>query len=267
MVTSPLDLDAYFERIHWSGGRSPTFETLAGILRAHTARIPFENLDVLLRRGVRLDLESVQAKLVRAGRGGYCFEHATLFYAVLETLGFQPVRHDARVVLFEPRTEASRTHMFLTVRIGHTRFVVDPGFGPFKSTDPLPLTDARVGRGTHWLTREGELWTLHAPKDGEIVPAWVTTLEEAYPVDFELANHFIATHPASPFVNWIMLSAVTPDGVVNVMNRDVTIMRGGEAHRERLADRTALRRLLTEHFGFDLPEVENMTVPAIPEWQ
>jgi N-hydroxyarylamine O-acetyltransferase len=33
-----------------------------------------------------------------------------------------------------------------------------------------------------------------------------------------------------------------------------------------LADRTALRGLLAEHFGFDLPEVERLAVPAIPGW-
>jgi N-hydroxyarylamine O-acetyltransferase len=76
----------------------PTFETLAGLLHAHMLRIQFENLDVLLGRPVRLDLDSLQDKLVRARRGGYCFEHATLFAAVLEKLGFQPVRHAARVV-------------------------------------------------------------------------------------------------------------------------------------------------------------------------
>jgi N-hydroxyarylamine O-acetyltransferase len=35
----------------------------------------------------------------------------------------------------------------------------------------------------------------------------------------------------------------------------------------QLADRAELRSLLIEHFGFDLPEVEQMTVPAIREWQ
>ena len=46
---------------------------LTALLRAHMARIPFENLDVLLGRGVRIDLDSVHAKLVDARRGGYCF--------------------------------------------------------------------------------------------------------------------------------------------------------------------------------------------------
>jgi hypothetical protein len=41
-----------------------------------------------------------------------------------------------------------------------------------------------------------------------------------------------------------------------------------EAHPSivtELSDRTALRRLPVEHFGFDLPQVERLTVPAIPE--
>jgi N-hydroxyarylamine O-acetyltransferase len=269
-MTTSLDLAAYFERIQWTGGTSPTLETLAGLIRAHTAHIPFENLDVLLGRPVRLDLGSLQDKLIRAGRGGYCFEHATLFAGVLEMLGFQPVRHAARVVLFSPRTEASRTHMFLTVPVDGATFVADPGFGLFAARFPVPLVDGETaggGQDTHWMTRDGDLWALRVPRDGQPVTGWVSTLEKENLVDFEVANHFIATHPASPFVNWIMLSAATPEGRINVMNRDVTILRGAESRSMRLADRAALRALLVEHFGFDLPEVERLAVPAIPEWQ
>jgi len=105
------------------------------------AAIPFENLDVLLGRPVRLDLASLQAKLVDARRGGYCFEHVTLFAAVLEQLGFTPVRHSACVVLVNPRTAAPRTHMFLTVPLAEGTFVVDPGFGVLAPKVPLPLED------------------------------------------------------------------------------------------------------------------------------
>src|SRR5450631_1379783 len=128
MKTS-LDLDAYLQRIEWAGAVRPTFDTLTGLLQAHMLHIPFENLDVLLGRPVRIDLAGVQDKLVRAGRGGYCFEHATLFAAALEILGFQPARHSARVILFAPRTASPRTHMFLTVPLAEGTFVVDPGFG------------------------------------------------------------------------------------------------------------------------------------------
>src|SRR5262249_50619794 len=113
-VTATVDIDAYFQRVHWSGGRDPTLETLAGLIEAHTANIPFENLDVLLGGTVRLDLDGLQSKIVAGRRGGYCFEHASLFAAVLEALGFQIARHAARVILFGPLAEAKRDHMFMT---------------------------------------------------------------------------------------------------------------------------------------------------------
>jgi N-hydroxyarylamine O-acetyltransferase len=263
-----VDLDAYFERIQWGGGTTPTFETLARLEHAHTGRIPFENLDVLLGRPVRLDLEGVQAKLVRARRGGYCFEHATLFAAVLEEIGFRPIRHAGRVILFNPLSESPRTHMFLTVEIEGGRFIVDPGFGPFGSRVPVPLEDGKHEEATHWMTRDGGLWTLNLKRDDHpSIRGWATTLEQENPVDFVVANHFIATHPASPFVSGLMLSAVTPDGRVSIMNQNVTIHRGSEIASQRLPDRTALRGLLADHFGFDLPEVESLTVPTIPEWR
>jgi N-hydroxyarylamine O-acetyltransferase len=46
----------------------------------------------------------------------------------------------------------------------------------------------------------------------------------------------------------------------------VTILRGNEKQAMRLADRPALRALLVDHFGFDLPEVERLRVPTIREW-
>jgi N-hydroxyarylamine O-acetyltransferase len=268
-MSTTLDLDAYFDRIEWGGSTAPTYETLAGLLSAHMARIPFENLDVLLGRGIRLDLQALQDKLVRGRRGGYCFEHGSLFAAVLERLGFAPVRHTARVVLHVPRSEAPRTHMFLTVPLREGIFVVDPGFGALAPRVPVPLAEgveAPDGRDVHFMARDDGEWVLRTRAGFRVVDCWVTPLDRDNPVDFELGNHFTSTHPASPFVNRVMLRALTGDGRVGVMHREV-IVRQGDSHRSfRLADRGALRELLREHFGFDLPEIERVRVPTVPEW-
>jgi N-hydroxyarylamine O-acetyltransferase len=185
-MTASIDLDAYFNRVQWGGTVSPNFETLAGLLRAHVSRIPFENFDVLLRRGVQLDINRVQDKLVQSRRGGYCFEHATLFASVLEKLGFKPVRHSARVILRAPATASPRSHMFLTVRLPEGVFVVDPGFGPFASRIPVPLRDgeeARTEQETHWMMRDGSRWVLRADLGDKPVDTWVTTLEHDNPMD------------------------------------------------------------------------------------
>jgi N-hydroxyarylamine O-acetyltransferase len=53
---------------------------------------------------------------------------------------------------------------------------------------------------------------------------------------------------------------------VTLHNRDMTITRGGKPEASEVADRKALRELLATHFGFDLPEIERLRVPTIPEW-
>ena len=269
-MTDALDLDAYLERVRWSGPLRADLETLAGLQRAHMRAIPFENLDVLLGRGIRLDLPALQRKLVHERRGGYCFEHVTLFAAVLERIGFAPRRHAARVVLFVPVTAAPRTHAFLSVDLAQGRFVVDPGFGALSPSLPVPLLDPGATApeiASHWMARDGGRWVLRVRADGKpAADAWVSTLEDEHLVDHELGNHYTATHPDSPFVQRLMLRALTDGGRVTVMNRDATIWGADGPRATQLTDRRALRALLTEHFGFDLPEVEGLRVPAIPAW-
>src|ERR1700756_4948956 len=98
-----MDLKAYSARIGYTGAFAPTAETLAELHLAHATHIPFENADILLGRPIRLDQESLQAKLVAQRRGGYCFEQNLLFAAALEELGFRVTRLAARV-----RYEATR---------------------------------------------------------------------------------------------------------------------------------------------------------------
>jgi N-hydroxyarylamine O-acetyltransferase len=261
--------EGYFDRIGWHGSLEPTLETLTALSRAHIARIPFENLDVLLGRGVRIDRASVYAKLVTARRGGYCYEHSTLFAAALEHAGFVPRLHAARVIGIRPRAEAPRTHMFLSVDMDGTTYVVDPGFGGHGPLVPVPLgehREVRDGPDAHRMIRRDGEWVLEADIGGVMTPLWTSTLEAESPIDFVMANHFIATWSESPFVQRLMLRVLTKDGRVSVMNRDVTIARDGTLEKSQLKDRAALRALLDREFGIDLPEVETLRIPSVPEW-
>jgi N-hydroxyarylamine O-acetyltransferase len=255
-----MNLDSYFARIGWSGTRAADYATLAAILDLHTMRIPFENLDVLLGRPPKLDVPSLVAKLVDARRGGYCYEHATLFAAVLEELGFAVARHSARVTMARPKSDAPRTHMFLTVKLPEGTFVVDPGFGGL--TPRVPLNVDGTPNGDYWLARDGADITLMARTPEKIVAAWVSTLEVDYPIDFEMANHFTATSPLSPFTTRLTMRAFTPSGRITVMNRVVTQHPSQETMQ--LADGAALRAVVRDHFGFDLPELDTLALPAAP---
>jgi N-hydroxyarylamine O-acetyltransferase len=271
-MSDSFDVDAYLDRIHYGGDVRPTLETLSALLLAHSERIPFENFDVLLGRPIRLDLDSLQKKIVRDRRGGYCFESVTLFAAALEHLGFRPTAHTARVTLFNPRSEAGRTHMFLTVPLAEGTFMLDPGFGGPAPRFPVPVpadddSGRQDGDATHVLVRDGRFFVLRARTADGMIDAWSSTLEPENAVDFEMGSHFTATYQASPFVNRLMLRAFCGDTIVSAMNQDVTLRRHDETESLRLADRSALRALVGEHFGFDLPEIERLRVPSIPEWQ
>lgn len=264
-----VDVDAYLRRIRFAGDVAPTVATLVALLRAHAKAIPFENLDVLLRRPIPLDIAAVEQKLVHSRRGGYCFEHGTLVAAMLEAIGFAPVPHTARVVLHRPRHEAPRTHMFLTVDVGGRVFVVDPGFGGLAPTGPVPLTrqDDAADGASHWMARDGGYWVLRTRSGGKNVDCWVSTLDADNRIDFDMGNHYTATHPDSPFVNRLMLRAETDDASILVMNRNVKTVRADGIVETTLADRAALRALLAASFGFDLPEVLSLRVPTIDEWR
>src|SRR5258707_12618198 len=86
-MSNGFRLDNYLARIGFRGTVEPNFATLAAFHAAHVNAIPFEDFDPLLRRPVRLDLTSVQDKLVDGRRGGYCFEQNALFRAALEAIG------------------------------------------------------------------------------------------------------------------------------------------------------------------------------------
>jgi N-acetyltransferase len=127
--TRELDLPTYLARIDYHGPLHPAARTPANLHRAHVAAISFENLDVLLGRGISVALDRVQTKLLTSQRGGYCYEHGVLFAAVLERLGYCVDRLLARIGDKDTERPRPRTHMTLRVQAESSRWLADVGFG------------------------------------------------------------------------------------------------------------------------------------------
>jgi N-hydroxyarylamine O-acetyltransferase len=201
-VTEPLDLQAYLARIGHTGELDPTIETLTALHRQHVLSIPFENLDILLGRPIRLDLESLQAKLVHGRRGGYCFEQNALFGAVLERLGFEVTGLAARVCMGDDRS-TPRTHMILGVDFGGRRWLADVGFGGDTLLEPIAYDDDQAvlqGAWTFQLGDEGDVRVLRGLRADGWMDLYAFTEEPQLPVDYEVANHYTSTWTRSPFV-------------------------------------------------------------------
>ncbi len=252
---SVLDLDAYFARIGYTGETRTTVETLRAIHLAHGTHIPFENLDIHLGRSIRIDLESVQAKLVRDQRGGYCFEQNTLLAAALERLGFPVTRLAARVRLGSDRV-LPRTHKLLMVEAEGISWIADVGFGASGLLEPIPLeagVEHRQGDWTFQLAREETAWVLQCPGRPLGADQYAFTLEPQLPIDFVLANHYTSTHPDSRFTQTLTAQRQGLHERLILRNRDFTRLLDGVETAEKIADDAELLRVLAQDFGLRFP--------------
>lgn len=208
--SAALDLDAYLARTGQTRAE-PSIAALHALHRAHVRTIPFENLDPAIGRSPRLDLGSVTAKLVHRQRGGYCYEHGMLFAAVLEALGYEVSRRASRVY---PDGTGARTHMNLVVRVEGAEFLADVGFGA-SIMQPMPLVSGTVVDQAGWkhrLTRTAGEWRLEAETEEGWTAMQAIGEEPQRLIDFEIGNHYVATHPDSPFTGRVVVKRLE-DGI------------------------------------------------------
>ena len=266
VALSNSDLDAYLNRVNYSGPRAPTLELLNTLTFLHATSIPFENLDILLGQTISLEPDALVDKLIRRRRGGYCFEQNGLFLLVLQTLGFDVRPQSARVRLQHPRHfTPPRTHVFLDVKLGTSHYATDVGVGAASLTSALrfelnseqstPHDVRRIvfegGRYFHQI-RYGQQWN----------DVCEFTLEEMPPIDREVANWYTSNHPKSHFKNRLIVAMARPDA------RRVTIvddefgerMADGSSRHLHLDSQSDLLRVLRECFGLDFPNDQRFDV-------
>ena len=267
-----LDLDAYLRRIDYEGPLAPGEATLTGVYRAHLASIRFENLDVLMHGRVSVALGDIQEKIVGRGRGGYCYEQAQLFGAVLERLGFGVERLLARVGP-DGGPARPRTHLTLRVSADGGVWLADPGFG---SSPPAPLSMRRYRSGSPqevdgWVyditpdTEHGaEVWKLREYQDGEWVTLHRWDYSKVQPVDVVMSNHYTSTYPESWFTWQPIIARRYPDAVHALVGRMYTITTPGHVKNRRPLSDEEFATSLSEVFGLTFTDEELATLVAAP---
>lgn len=254
-----LDLDSYLRRVGYEGPLTPSAGTLRSLHRAHVAAFPFENLDVLLGRPVRLDLKSLQAKMIAQRRGGYCFEQNSLFAAVLEALGFTVTGLVARVCLDSEKLRP-KLHMLLRVEVGASVWLADVGFGGEGLLEPIPVSNgepmSHQGSWTYSLAvtqRWGsQVSVLRSLRPQGWADVYTFTSEPAFVVDFEVLNHFAATHPRSPFVARPIVQRSAYDARHRLTGQVLSTIRPNGKEERRTLHAREVPNVLAEVFGIEL---------------
>jgi len=269
-----MDLAAYLGRIGVDGAPPVGPEGLAMVQMAHRQNIGFENLDVELGRGISLEPQVVFAKLVGGMRGGYCFEHNSLFGAMLAAMGFANRALLGRVWLgVEHSVVPPRTHTLRLVEMSGQAWIADAGFGG-SSVPPLPLRDgaeAQTDDGARHRLRRVGAWTGEWLVERAGSPAATDgradrhdDWQEQYsfdtgpvaPVDLDMSNHWTSTRPNTRFTMAPIASIVLPDGFASLSGRRLSTYAGGRGDQIEIASPEDWRMVLADLFRIELSAEE-----------
>jgi N-hydroxyarylamine O-acetyltransferase len=267
-------LTSYCERVGLDRLPAPDLAGLGKLQAAHQQRIGFENLDIHLGRGIAIDCEAVFDKLVRRGRGGYCFEKNRLLSDVLASIGILNRPLLARVLLRQPRDgePPPLTHVCLLAEIAGRPVIADAGFGG-SATPPLPLEDGYEApspdHARHRLRRIGEAaalpgeWLLERAAAGgdEWQAQYAFSLHPVAPADLAMANHWTSTRADTLFTTAHIVSIALPDGHASLVDRELHVARASDPERRTIKGPTEYARTVRELFRIALSDAEAAALP------
>jgi N-hydroxyarylamine O-acetyltransferase len=263
MTDARVDLDAYFERVGFAGAARADLATLRRLHALHAEKIAFENLSPFLGEPVKLDLHSLQKKLVRDGRGGWCFEQNLLFAQVLADLGFDVTRLAARVRWnVAPDVATARSHMLMRVALPQGDYIADVGFGGLTLTAPLKLApglEQATPHEPHRITAREGGYLLEAKVAGEWQALYTFELNEQQLADYEVSNWYLCNHPDSHFLKGLLAARAAPEARHALRNARYAIhYPDGKTEKRFVASAAEYRALLEGPFQIRLPDAPHL---------
>ncbi len=259
-----MDATAYLQRIDYRGPREPTVSTLSQLHRAHMQSVPFENLDIPLGRPIVLSLPSLFDKIVRRGRGGFCYELNGLFAWLLQEIGFDVHMLSGRVFNGSvPGPEFD--HMILLVDAGE-KLLADVGFGDSFIEPVLLNHEVQALNGDSYrLAQERDNWVLYRERPAtNWEPQYAFSLQPRRLDEFRAMCQYHQTSPDSSFTSKSVCSLATEDGRVTLSNDRFIVTSGGNRQEHTVASNQAYQDLLRIHFGLDLGDDVDATALMAP---
>jgi N-hydroxyarylamine O-acetyltransferase len=221
------EVRAYLERIGYEGPVDGSAAALAAIQERHLHAVPYENLDILLRRPLSLEINDLYEKIVVRGRGGYCFELNALFGWLLRELGYPVTDYMARFWRDEPNPPPKRRHQVLKVQAGDDFYLCDVGVGGIVPRRPIQMfegLDHQQGEECYRLERDSYYgWMLCEWKHGQWSRLYSFTEEPQLPKDFIMATYWCENSPDSIFTKEAMVAVRTLEGRNTVAGEEFRI--------------------------------------------
>ncbi|WP_407110289.1 arylamine N-acetyltransferase [Streptomyces sp. DSM 116494] len=264
----------YLRRLGAGHPARPTVDALRDLHLRHLRTVPFENLSIHLGEEIVLDGERLLDKVVRARRGGFCYELNGAFAVLLTELGYDVTLLAARVYGEGDRLGIPYDHLALRVRtVDGGDWLADVGFGAHfhlplafgergEQKDPGGTfriagagADAAGVRGGHGTADAADLDVI---RDGR--PVYRLEVRPRVLGDFTAGAWWHSSSPASHFTRSLVCSRITGDGgriTLSGRRFTVTAPDGTRREREAASDEEVLE-LYGDRFGIALD-----TVPTV----
>jgi N-hydroxyarylamine O-acetyltransferase len=251
-----MDVQAYLHRIRYSVPEvdRPGIDLLRALHRAHLFTVPFENLDIRLKREILCDEARILLKIVNKHRGGFCYELNGAFAALLRALGFQVTLLSARVAKDDGGYGPEFDHLTLRVDLEEP-WLADVGFGDC-FLDPLrlefgveqPQGDRIYRLSSRWASNDGVI-DMEVIAEGKWKKEYAFTLQPRELSDFAGMCHYHQTSPKSHFTGQRICSMATLEGRITLADEKLIETRGGARHEKLLSGEQEWRTTLRERFG------------------
>ncbi|MFC5603780.1 arylamine N-acetyltransferase family protein [Sporosarcina koreensis] len=247
-----MDIEKYLKRIHASKENKPSLHQLTELQRLHMTEVPFENLDVIRRVPIYLNLNTIYKKIVLRNRGGYCYELNGLFHWLLKELGYDASLIAATV--FRPNGQWAKpeTHAAIIVQLDEP-YLVDVGFGD-STILPIPLNGSPQTdvSGTYLIQQSGkEVFDLIRTRNGESRPLYRFSTSAKQLENFHEGCVFNQVSPESTFTHVDIVTKATPTGRLTLKDLELSISENGVMNSTSLTAHEK-EALLSDSFGINI---------------
>ncbi len=248
-----FDLKRYLERISYNGSLAPNEETLKHLHHKHLLAVPFENLDISLKRPIKLDPDAFFEKIVKRNRGGFCYELNGLFAELLETLGFKVTRLSARVAKSAVDFGPDFDHMTLLVEL-EDRWIADVGFGEsFIEPLKLDLNEEQIQMGKKYrIISQDDGSMLYQAFEEKWMNQYLFQLAPHQLAEYDPMSNYHQTSPESTFTQKVVCSLATENGRITLTDKKLILTSNCQRQEKDLSGQDEFSALLQQHFGIHL---------------
>ena len=224
-----MDMDQYVARFDASLFKDVSLDNLAQLQNLHLLHVPFENLDVIRRTPIYLNLKTIYDKVVTNHRGGYCYELNGLFQTLLTSLGYEAHLISATVLGKNGKWAKADTHAAIIVQLDKP-YLVDVGFGAATPRLPIPLDGSeRVDLDAVYSVKnfEGPLFDLMRKSESGERTLYRFNVEKKYLLDFHEGCVFNQISKDSVFTHTDIVTRATPVGRITLSDHTLTEIENG----------------------------------------